>query len=303
MPNLVTVSSLSPVVILAILEKARSYAAGVVEEHQITKHLAGRVAANLFFEPSTRTLNAFELAEMRHAMLTLSPALANSALVKGESAGETLLTLEAMGADLFVIRHADAQFFDQLEAMQLNAHVINAGCGHMAHPTQALIDLQVILAHKENLSDLCVAIIGDVRHSRVARSQIRLFEKMGVGSIRVIAPQSLHMEEDDGTIEVFEDMNAGLEGADVIICLRLQQERFAEHFNIDVAHYIKEYCLTMDRLAYAKPDAIVMHPGPCLMEIDMTSDVAQSKRCVILEQVRAAVPLRMALIDYVFGVL
>jgi aspartate carbamoyltransferase catalytic subunit len=206
-----------------------------------------------------------------------------------------------MGVNAFVIRHQEESLFQDLLNAGISAHLINAGCGAWAHPTQALIDLAVIAARHPDLSQLTVAIVGDVKHSRVARSQMRLFSKMGVGEIRVISPASLAMDDAPAGVIFEEDIKKGLVGAQVIICLRLQEERFAQQFELDKSAYVQRYCLTPELLAYADPQAIVLHPGPCMIGTDMTQSVIESPQSMLLKQVQQAVPLRMAVMDYVFG--
>ena len=301
MPNLISADDLNVNDIQALLNKAQHYAHTTIAHHAFAKGLAGYVVANLFFEPSTRTQNAFEIAQKRHAMVVQSPVLAHSALVKGESVVETVMTMQAMGVDAFVIRHQTDHLFQDLLNAGVRAHLMNAGCGTWAHPTQALIDLAVIMMRHPDLSQLTVAIIGDVKHSRVARSQIRLLTKMNVGEIRVIAPESLAIDDAPASVLFEHDIKKGLDGVQVIICLRLQEERFVQQFELDKTAYVQRYCLTPELLAFADPKAIVLHPGPCMVGIDMTQSVADSPQSMVLKQVQQAVPIRMAVLDYIFG--
>lgn len=302
MPNLLTLDDLSPADITQILEKAAYYKTNILALHQKAHHLQNRVVANLFFETSTRTLNSFILAEQTQAMTVLTPDLAQSALQKGESIIDTLKTFEAMGVAAFVIRSKDEQLLHLLTEMPFKAHFINAGIGCRAHPTQALIDLSVILKHFADLKGLRIAIVGDVKHSRVAQSQIKLFNKMGMTDIRLIAPESLHLENSKDMIyESYTDIDQGLKGVDIIIRLRLQKERLPQTLALDYDQFKQNFLITKQKLALAKPNALLMHPGPCMVDEDIEAALMSHPQNVILEQVSHSVAVRMACLDYVFN--
>jgi aspartate carbamoyltransferase catalytic subunit len=303
MPNLLCVSDLDAVTVEAILKKANYYQTHQLAHHQKSKHLANRIVTNLFFEPSTRTLNSFVLAESFHDMLILSPDLAMSSLVKGESIQDTLLTLQAMGTALLVIRHQDDSLIDNLKNWALPVPIINAGCGKLAHPTQALIDLCVILSRFPDLSALRVAIVGDIKHSRVARSQIQLLHLMGVREIRTVAPKALQATQSKILTQSFDTLEEGLNNVDVIIRLRLQKERLDKSLSAHAHNEVQKFCITQDTLKYAKKDAILLHPGPCIVGVDIAENVMKNSQTMILNQVNHSVAIRMACIDFSLGYL
>ena len=261
----------------------------------------GKVVANLFFETSTRT--TFELAAKRLSADVLNLNISTSSTAKGESLLDTLRNLEAMQLDLFVVRHGDpgaAHFI----AQHLPPHVsiINAGDGRHAHPTQAMLDLFTIRQHKGDFSNLCVAIVGDILHSRVARSQLLALNSLGVGEVRIIAPRTLLPNHPEALkARVFHDLQEGIRDADVIIALRLQRERMQGALLPSAREYFHCFGLTEARLHTAKPDAIVLHPGPINRGVEMDSQVADGPRSVILEQVNNGIAVRMAIISLCIG--
>lgn len=303
MPNLLTIDDLSNAAIEAILQKASYYKTQLLAHHQKSQHLQNRVVTNLFFEPSTRTLNSFQLAESFQDMVTLAPHLASSALTKGESIYDTLLTMQAMGSELFVIRHKDDDLLNQIEQWQLQAPVINAGCGQTAHPTQALIDLNVILSRFDALDDVVVAIVGDIKHSRVAQSQIKLLTQWGVKNIRTVGPASLQNASPHTSVTHYDNLQQGLNGADVVIRLRLQKERLGEQLALDMDDFVQSFCITPKTITYAKNDAIVLHPGPCIVGEDFSTEFMTHPQNMILSQVAVSVPTRMACIDFALNCL
>jgi aspartate carbamoyltransferase catalytic subunit len=302
MPNLLTVDDLDTQSIQAILDKAEHYQTHTLAHHQRAKHLANQVACNLFFETSTRTLNSFILAENFQDMIELSPDLTRSAMAKGESIKDTILTMQAMGTSLFVIRHANDDWIEDIKAWGLSTPVINAGCGRVAHPTQALIDLGVIQSRFSDFSTLRVAIVGDLKHSRVARSQIKLLSKMGVKDIRTVAPTYLQIENGFNT-QSFDNLEDGLKDVDVVIRLRLQKERLDQKLSTNREEEIQRFCITENVLKVAHKDMILLHPGPCMVGEDISEKLMTHSQNMILNQVSHSVAIRMACIDYVLGYL
>ena len=265
--------------------------------------LRGKTVVNLFFENSTRTLTTFELAAQRLSADVLKINIATSATAKGESLLDMLHNLEAMQSDLFVIRHAQsgaAQFIAHHVAP--NTSVINAGDGRHAHPTQAMLDMLTIRRHKPEFGALKVAIVGDVLHSRVARSQIHALTTLGAAEVRVIGPKTLIPNSIQPLgVHIFHDISEGLDGVDVVIMLRLQRERMAGALLPSEKEYFSLYGLTDEKLKLAKPDAIVMHPGPINRGVEIASSVADGPQSVILEQVSNGIALRMAVMSMVLG--
>lgn len=262
--------------------------------------LDGCTVMNLFFEPSTRTRTTFEVAQKRLGANVLNIDIARSSTKKGESLRDTLWNLQAMTADIFVVRHSasGAAHFMATEVTP-NIAIINAGDGWHAHPTQGMLDMLTI--HREAprpFEELSVAIIGDVKHSRVARSDISALQTLGVKDIRVIAPRTLLPKgiERFG-VTVYEDMNRCVTDVDVIMGLRIQNERIGSPLLASSSEYYKHYGITSERLALAKPDALVMHPGPMNRGIEIASGVADGDQSVILKQVSNGVAIRMAVLS------
>lgn len=261
--------------------------------------LRGKTVINLFFEPSTRTKTSFEIAEKRLSMDVLNFSVPTSSVVKGESLYDTIKTIEAYGVDYIVVRHSSSgvpKFF----ADNINASVINAGDGINEHPTQALLDAFSILEKKGTLEGLNIAIIGDIYHSRVAKSDIYLLSKFN-NRIRLIGPPTLIPEIKNDNIEIFSDMDKGLVDADVIMMLRIQLERQGKGFFPSIEEYFKFWGLDKRRLQLAKQDAIVMHPGPMNRGVEISSDVADCPQSVILEQVTNGLAVRMAVMYLLSG--
>ena len=289
--------------ITEILDLAESFAG--VNDKSIKKVplLRGHTVVNLFFETSTRTRSTFELAAQRLSADVLNIDVQRSATAKGESLLDTIANLEAMQCDLFVIRHPDSGA-PHLVARHVpeHVHIINAGDGLHAHPTQALLDVFTMRRHKPDLAERTVAIVGDLRHSRVARSEIHALQALGVGEIRAIAPRTLLPAglEAEG-VHVHEDIDAGLAGVDIVVMLRLQRERMENGLLPSSSEYFAGWGLTPERLARARGDAIVMHPGPTNRGVEIDPRVADGPQSVILEQVTNGIAIRMAVMAMVAG--
>lgn len=301
--HLLTIEGLKRQQIVDILDTAESFIS--VGDPQIRKVplLRGKTVVNLFFEASTRTLTTFELAAKRLSADVLKINVNTSATVKGESLLDMLRNLEAMQCDMFVVRHAESGAA-HLIAQHVAPHisVINAGDGRHAHPTQALLDMFTIRRHKGEFAPLTVAIVGDIMHSRVARSQIHALTTLGISELRVVAPKTLIPSQVEGLgVHVCHDMHEGLRDADVVIMLRLQKERMQGALLPSEHEYFHTYGLTEEKLTVAKPDAIVMHPGPINRGVEIDSEVADGPRSVILEQVTNGIAVRMAVMSMVLG--
>ena len=261
--------------------------------------LRGKTVVNLFFEPSTRTRASFELAAKRLRADVLNLDVNMSSRAKGESIMDTIFTLQAMQVDIFVVRDASTGVPARI-AQQVAPHVcvLNAGESDVSHPTQGLLDLMTIQRHKGDVRDVCVALVGDVKHSRVARSAHQALTKFDVGELRLVGPAELLPE--DGEFEGAKratELADGIRGADVVMALRVQRERFAELGDIpDPQEYFRRYGLTEERLSLARRDAIVMHPGPMNRGVEIESAVADGPQSVIQEQVTHGVAIRMAVL-------
>ena len=297
--HLISMESLDQGSISGLLERANHFLEYFVNKNAATDSLRGKIVANLFFEPSTRTRNSFEIAAHRLGAMSLNPEMQSSAVTKGESMRDTLQTFEAMGASILVVRHQESGIMDWMaEHVQDSTAIINAGDGTNQHPTQALIDLLTIQQHKPDFKSLTVTIIGDILHSRVAHSLINGLQTMQVGAIRLVGPKNLMPDDIKGNnISVTDSMDEGLKNSDVIVCLRVQKERIAKENIPDEKTFHQQYGLTEARLKLAKPDAIVMHPGPMNRNVEIASNVADGPQSVILEQVRNGVAIRMAVMD------
>ncbi|WP_089724163.1 aspartate carbamoyltransferase catalytic subunit [Candidatus Thiosymbion oneisti] len=301
--HFLTIEGLSRELLTEILDQTEGFL-GVAEQAVKKVPLCrGKIVANLFFETSTRTRTTFELAAKRLSADVLNLNIDTSATAKGETLLDTLRNLEAMHVDMFVVRHAvsgAAHFI----AEHANPHIsiINAGDGRHSHPTQGMLDMFTIRRHKGDFTDLCVAVVGDILHSRVARSQLLALNTLGAGEVRVIAPRTLiptHMETLG--VRVFHDLREGVRDADVIVMLRLQRERMRGAMLPSEHEYFQLFGLTEERLSTAKPDAIVMHPGPINRGVEMASQVADGRRSVILEQVSNGIAVRMAVMSMCIG--
>ncbi len=301
--HLLTIQGLNAENIHAILDRAESFVSRPGSGPRTSAELKGRTIVNLFFEASTRTRSAFELAGKRLSADVLNMDVATSSTSKGETLLDTLKTLEAMDVDMFIVRHqasGAAQFI--ADQVRPGVAILNAGDGRHAHPTQALLDVFTIRRHKPAFDQLSVAIVGDILHSRVARSEIRALRALGVKDLRVIGPSTLlpaGLSDLGAQPEI--DMDRGIEGADVIIMLRLQKERMSGHFLPSADEFYQRYGLTQARLATAKPDALVMHPGPINRGVEIESRVADGPQSVILQQVNHGVAVRMAIMSMILG--
>jgi aspartate carbamoyltransferase catalytic subunit len=295
--HLLGIKGLSPVDIATILDRADGYVALSRAREKKTGLLRGRTVINLFFENSTRTRTSFELAGKRLGADVINMSVGASSVKKGETLIDTALTLNAMHADALVVRHAEAGAV-QLLSQKVDAAVINAGDGAHEHPTQALLDALTIRRKTGRLDGLTVAICGDVLHSRVARSNIHLLTIMGA-RVRVVAPPTLLPPAVERLgAQVFHDMESGLADADIVMMLRLQQERMHGSFVPSIREYFHFFGLDRDKLALARPDALVMHPGPMNRGVEIDSLVADDiHRSVILDQVELGVAVRMACLD------
>ncbi len=286
-----------------ILDTTESFINPNTNEIKKVPLLRGKSIMNLFFEPSIRTRTTFEIAEKRLSADVSSLDIQTSATKKGESLLDTLWNLQAMQADMFVIRHAQsgaAQFFAQHVAPHV--HVLNAGDGQHAHPSQAMLDMFTIRKHKGDIFDLKVAIVGDVLHSRVVRSQIQALSILEAREIRVVGPKTLMPEHPEALgVHVYHDMDEGIQDVDVIIMVRLQNERMTSALIPSEKEFFKLYGLTEARLALAKPDAIVMHPGPINRGVEIESAVADGPQSVILEQVTYGIAVRMAIMSIIMS--
>lgn len=286
-----------------ILDTAESFTGVIGKSVKKVPLLRGRTVINLFFEPSTRTRTTFELAATRLSADVLNIDVAVSSQSKGESLLDMLRNLEAMQCDAFVVRHGNSGTAEFIARhVRPGVSVLNAGDGRHAHPTQAMLDMFTIRQHKGTFEPLRVAIVGDILHSRVARSQIHALNGLGAGEVRVIAPRTL-LPRDVETlgVRVFHDMQAGLRDADVVMMLRLQRERMRGALLPSEGEYFKLYGLTEERLAVAQPDAIIMHPGPINRGVEMDSTVADGPRSVILQQVTNGIAVRMAVMSMLLG--
>ncbi|MGV8892804.1 MAG: aspartate carbamoyltransferase catalytic subunit [Burkholderiaceae bacterium] len=305
--HLLTIEGLPKPILNQILDTASSFVSVSDREVKKVPLLRGKSVFNLFFENSTRTRTTFEIAAKRLSADVINLNIQASSASKGESLLDTIDNLAAMHADMFVVRHSQSGaphlIADHLRRIEHHhVHVVNAGDGRHAHPTQGLLDMYTIRHYKKDFTKLTVAIVGDILHSRVARSDIHALTTLGVPEIRAIAPLTLLPGglEQMG-VRVFTDINAGLKGVDVIIMLRLQSERMSGALLPSAQEYFKSYGLTPERLALAKPDAIVMHPGPMNRGVEIDSVVADGAQAVILPQVTFGIAVRMAVMGILAG--
>jgi aspartate carbamoyltransferase catalytic subunit len=282
-----------------ILDTAESFAGVTEQSIKKVPLLRGKTIVNLFFEPSTRTRTTFELAAKRLSADVLTINVNVSATTKGETLLDTLRNLEAMHTDMFIVRHNDSGAAHFIAShSQPHISVINAGDGSHEHPTQAMLDMFTIRRHKPDFKELTVVIVGDILHSRVARSQIQALNTLGAAEIRVVAPRTLIPAEIESLgVQVHHHLQSGVRDADVIIMLRLQNERMQGALLPSEHEYFQLYGLTEERLQVAKDDAIVMHPGPINRGVEMDSQVADGSRSVILQQVSYGIAVRMAVMS------
>ena len=295
--HLLGIEGLSADEITRLLDLSQSYAERPKDDRRARTLLSGRTVMNLFFENSTRTLTSFELAAKRLGADVINMAVSTSSIKKGETLLDTAMTLNAMGPDVLIVRHPESGAVSLL-SQKVDGAVVNAGDGRHEHPTQALLDALTIRRRRGRIQGLIVAICGDVLHSRVARSNIHLLTKLGA-KVRVIAPTTLLPSQIDKMgVEVFTDMRKGLKDADVVMMLRLQLERMQGAYVPSIREYFHFYGLDYDKLEIAKPDAIIMHPGPMNRGVEIDSELADDiNRSVIREQVEMGVAVRMACLD------
>jgi len=299
--HLVTLEGMPRPLLAELLDRAEAFLTPMGAIPARNNDLAGRTVANLFFEPSTRTRASFELAAGRLGAEVLSLDVSTSSRAKGESLLDTMYTLQAMQVDIFVIRDAQSGVPAYIcEHVAPHVAVLNAGESHLNHPTQGLLDLLTMRRHLGDLSECVVTIAGDIQHSRVARSAHHALTTLGVGELRLVAPPALAPEpEEFAGARLLDDIETGVRGADAVMCLRIQRERIARTDTLDAADFYREFGLTPERLALAKPGAIVMHPGPMNRDVEIAGSVADCAQSVITEQVTNGVAVRMAVMQTV----
>ena len=301
--HLLTIDGLNAETIIEILDTAESFIS--IGQRQIRKVplLHGRTVVNLFFEPSTRTRTTFEIAAKRLSADVINLNASRMSTSKGESVLDTVRTLEAMHTDMFVVRDGSSGTAHLIARhVPAHVHIINAGDGRHEHPTQAMLDMFTIRQHKGAFDQLRFAIVGDILHSRVARSQIHALNILGAREIRVIGPQTLLPTEIERLgVTAFTDMDKGLSDIDVIMMLRLQLERMEGQLIPSSQEYFRLYGLTSERVARAAPDAVVMHPGPMNRGLEIASSVADGERSLILPQVTNGIAVRMSIMAKLMG--
>ncbi len=301
--HLLAIEGLPKRIIERILDTAESFVGINEREVKVVPLLRGKSIFNIFFENSTRTRTTFEIAAKRLSADVVSLDVARSSTNKGETILDTIANLTAMHADMFVVRHAEsgAPYLIAQHAAP-HIHVVNAGDGRHEHPTQGLLDVFTIRKYKTDFTRLTVAIVGDVLHSRVARSQIHALTTLGVPEVRVIGPRTLLPADIERLgVRVYTSLEEGLKGVDVVTMLRLQNERMAGALLPSASEYFSRYGLTPQKLALAKPDAIVLHPGPMNRGVEIDSAVADGKQSVILPQVTYGIAVRMAVMAILSG--
>jgi aspartate carbamoyltransferase catalytic subunit len=301
--HLLSLDGLPARILTEILDTAASFVAVGEREVKSVPLLRGKAVFNIFFENSTRTRTTFEIAAKRLSADVVNLNIGASSQSKGETLLDTVANLSAMHADMFVVRHAAAGAAHLIARhVAPHIHVVNAGDGRCAHPTQGLLDMFTIRHFKGGFHNLRVAIVGDVLHSRVARSQIHALTTLGCPEVRVIAPKTLLPRDVSNLgVHVYHRMDQGLKDVDVVMMLRLQNERMQGARLPSAGEFYKHWGLTVDKLRYAKPDAIVMHPGPMNRGVEIDSEVADGPRSVILAQVTFGIAVRMAVMSILAG--
>jgi len=301
--HLLSIEGLPRPVLHHILDTAGTFLSVNDREVKKVPLLRGKSVFNLFFENSTRTRTTFEIAAKRLSADVINLDIARSSAAKGESLLDTIANLSAMHADMFVVRHSESGApYLIAQHCAPHVHVVNAGDGRHQHPTQGLLDMYTIRHYKQDFTKLTVAIVGDIVHSRVARSDIHALTTLGVPEIRAVGPKTLVPGDLAAMgVRVCHDMTEGIRDADVIIMLRLQNERMSGAMLPSAAEFFKSYGLTPEKLALAKPDAIVMHPGPINRGVEIDSDVADGTQSVILPQVTFGIAVRMAVMSIIAG--
>ncbi len=301
--HLLSIEGLPRALIHQILYTAGTFLSVNDREVKKVPLLRGKSVFNLFFENSTRTRTTFEIAAKRLSADVINLDIARSSAAKGESLLDTIANLSAMHADMFVVRHSESGApYLIAQHCAPHVHVVNAGDGRHAHPTQGLLDMYTIRHYKKDFTNLTVAIVGDIVHSRVARSDIHALTTLGVPEVRAVGPKTLVPGDlREMGVRVCHDMAEGIRGADVIIMLRLQNERMSGAMLPSAGEFFKNYGLTPEKLALAKPDAIVMHPGPINRGVEIDSAVADGAQSVILPQVTFGIAVRMAVMSMIAG--
>ncbi len=301
--HLLSIEGLPKEVVTQILDTASTFLSVSDRDVKKVPLLRGKSVFNLFFENSTRTRTTFEIAAKRLSADVLNLDIARSSTAKGESLLDTIANLSAMQADMFVVRHGESGApYLIAQHCAPHVHVVNAGDGRHAHPTQGLLDMYTIRHYKPKFQDLTVAIVGDIVHSRVARSDIHALTTLGVPEIRAVGPKTLVPGDlRDMGVRVCHDMAEGIRDADVIITLRLQNERMSGAMLPSSGEFAKSWGLTPEKLALAKSDAIVMHPGPINRGVEIDSRVADGVQSVILPQVTFGIAVRMAVMSIIAG--
>jgi len=301
--HLLSIEGLPASIVLHILDTAGTFLS--VNDRDVKKVplLRGKSVFNLFFENSTRTRTTFEIAAKRLSADVINLDIARSSTAKGESLLDTIANLSAMHADMFVVRHSESGApYLIAQHCAPHVHVVNAGDGRHSHPTQGLLDMYTIRHYKKDFTQLTVAIVGDIVHSRVARSDIHALTTLGAPEIRAVGPKTLVPGDlKEMGVRVCHDMAEGIKDADVVIMLRLQNERMSGAMLPSAGEYFKTFGLTPDKLALAKPDAIVMHPGPINRGVEIDSAVVDGLQSVILPQVTFGIAVRMAVMSIIAG--
>ncbi len=301
--HLLSIEGLPRAVLHNILDTAGTFLSVNDREVKKVPLLRGKSVFNLFFENSTRTRTTFEIAAKRLSADVINLDIAKSSAAKGERLLDTIANLSAMHADMFVVRHSESGApYLIAQHCAPHVHVVNAGDGRHAHPTQGLLDMYTIRHYKQDFTKLVVAVVGDIVHSRVARSDINALTTLGVPEIRAVGPKTLVPSDlKEMGVRVCHDMVEGIKGADVIIMLRLQNERMSGAMLPSAGEFFKNYGLTQEKLAHAKPDCIVMHPGPINRGVEIDSSVADGRQSVILPQVTFGIAVRMAVMSTIAG--
>jgi len=296
--HLVTLDGLDGDLLGGLMDRAERYLIAPGHPGPGDGSLEGLTVCQLFFEASTRTQISFELAARRQGADVVNLVIPTSSAAKGETVLDTLLTIQSMAVDFFVVRHKEAGLMSNIAArLSDRASLINAGEGQQSHPTQGLLDVLTIRQHKKDFKNLSIAITGDIRHSRVARSACQALLALGVHDLRLIAPENLLPESNELThARRYTDFDAGIKDCDVVMMLRLQKERMKSGDIPDLESYRKRYCLTSRRLKLARGNAIVMHPGPINRGTDMDNEVADGRQSVVRQQVGNGVAMRMAVL-------
>ena len=298
--HLLTLKGISKTLLTNLLNKSETYLSPDGNNPINSDELHGTTIANLFFEPSTRTWASFELAAKRLGGQTVNLNIDQSSKRKGETVLDTINNHHAMQIDVFVIRHSDEKVIPRIvEQVDNNISIINAGSANISHPTQGLLDLLTIRQYKGSFENLVVAIVGDIKHSRVARSAIEGLSILGVGELRLIAPKEMTFEsKNTPNIKIFHNLDEGIKNSDVIMSLRIQKERISNLKNVpNIDEYIKHYRINQKRIMTASPDVIIMHPGPVNRDIEIESSIVDGPHSVITKQVTNGVAVRMAILS------